>query len=191
VRAILFWGAGLALLFFLFTSVHLLNIRREAAMKAPRTSPAAAPAAAEPAEADAVEEPAPAPVKKVKPDSEVLSAPAGSEEALPPAAAEERRKPAAAEPREAPASRAAAPTRYVIQVATYANASDAEKVVGNLRGAGLAAFVKELRRPSGRVYYSVLIGGFAAFQEAQAFFERFREREIAKPFPDAFIRNAD
>jgi cell division septation protein DedD len=77
---------------------------------------------------------------------------------------------------------------YVIQVVTYPSAQDADSIVKVLKGAGFRAFTKESARPSGRVFYMVLIGGFRTAAEAQSQLAKFRGHEVARPFQDAFVR---
>ena len=87
-------------------------------------------------------------------------------------------------PKSAPAS--AEP--YVIQVVTYPSVQDAGSIVKTLKNSGFRAFVKESARPSGRVFYMVLIGGFRTAAEAQSQLLKFRGQEVARPFQDAFVR---
>ncbi|HOW59422.1 MAG TPA: SPOR domain-containing protein [Candidatus Omnitrophota bacterium] len=77
---------------------------------------------------------------------------------------------------------------YVIQVVTYPSIEDAQKVVDALKRDNLKAFLKENKRPSGRVFYIVMIGGFSTETEAQAQLLKFRAKEIARPFQDAFVK---
>ena len=77
---------------------------------------------------------------------------------------------------------------YVIQVVTYPSAQDADSIVKTLKNSGFRAFVKESARPSGGVFYMVLIGGFHTAAEAQAQLLKFRGQEVARPFQDAFVR---
>ena len=77
---------------------------------------------------------------------------------------------------------------YVIQVVTYPSKQDAEQIVTALKKAGLRAFVQENARPSGRVFYLVLIGPFHAAADAQAELLKFRGLEAARPFQDSFVR---
>jgi len=81
--------------------------------------------------------------------------------------------------------------RYVIQVATYSNSADADRIVESLKGEGAAAFSKSLTRPSGKVYYSVFIGRYSNFEQAQQNLESFRKKDASKSFQDAFIRTLD
>jgi cell division septation protein DedD len=77
----------------------------------------------------------------------------------------------------------------VIQVVTYPSREDAEQIVLALKKEGLSAFVKENTRPSGRVYYVVYMGGFRTEAAAQAQLVKFRAKEVARPFQDAFVRS--
>lgn len=77
---------------------------------------------------------------------------------------------------------------YVIQVVTYPTRQDAELVVETFKQAGLRAFVKENIRPTGKVFYLVLLGGYRTETEAQAQLLKFRAKEVARPFQDAFVK---
>ena len=57
-----------------------------------------------------------------------------------------------------------------------------------LENAGIPVFVKSLSRPSGKVYYSLFLGRFKSYSEAQRQFESFKKLEASRPFKDAFIR---
>ncbi len=87
-------------------------------------------------------------------------------------------------------SPAAVKNTYVIQVVTYPTKADADRIVSNFRKEGLKAYVKENVRPSGRVFYLVLLGGFKSEPEAQAQLLKFRKMEIARPFQDAFVKSS-
>ncbi|MBN1689084.1 MAG: SPOR domain-containing protein [Candidatus Omnitrophica bacterium] len=77
---------------------------------------------------------------------------------------------------------------YVIQIATYANESDASRSAARLMSDGLPAFVHPLSRTGGRVYYCVFLGGYESYRRADAALEQFKLRETSKPFQDAFVR---
>jgi len=187
VRRVIYWIAGAAALFSIFMGIHLLNVRREEAMKAPPkavSKTAAKEAAAKKAAASEAKKAATVPVK--------------ASEALTPASAEvssaaAKKEEASAEVKEtaAAASTAGAAGRYVIQIATFAGPNDAERVQKTLKAAELPVFVKALTRPSGRVYYSVFMGRYATFDDAQEGFDLFRKNESGKGFQDAFIRTID
>ena len=83
---------------------------------------------------------------------------------------------------------ASSAAEYVIQVVTSPSAQDADSIVKTLKSSGFRAFVKESARPSGRVFYMVLIGGFRTAAEAQSQLLKFRKNEAARPFQDAFVR---
>jgi cell division septation protein DedD len=79
---------------------------------------------------------------------------------------------------------------YVIQVVTYPGKHDADQMADTFRREGFRAFVKENTRPSGRLFFLVLLGGFRTEAEAQAQLVKFRAKEIARPFQDAFVRSS-
>jgi cell division septation protein DedD len=79
---------------------------------------------------------------------------------------------------------------YVIQVVTYPTKKDADLVADTFKREGFRAFVKENTRPSGRLYFLVLLGGFRTEAEAQAQLLKFRAKEVARPFQDAFVRSS-
>lgn len=191
VRRVIYWTAGAAALFSIFMGIHLLNVRREEAMKAPPKMVSKAAKKETPVKKTPAAE-----VKKAAPSTAVRQ----SDEALTPATPEtpaSAEKPAVQPKAQTPAadSSAAAPAagtgRYVIQVATFAGPNDAERVQKSLKAAQLPVFVKALTRPSGRVYYSVFMGRYATFDDAQDGFEIFRKNEAGKAFEDAFIRTID
>lgn len=188
VRRVIYWTAGAAALFSIFMGIHLLNVRREEAMKAPQ-KPAVKKALPESSSAAQTTVPA----KVIKPEGETLSAATPETKAAPAqASASETKTEKKPEPASSSASApAAGKGRYVIQIATFAGPNDAERVQKTLKGAELPVFLKALTRPSGRVYYSVFMGRYATFDEAQAGFEFFRKNEAGKSFQDAFIRTID
>lgn len=190
VRRVIYWVAGAAALFSIFMGIHLLNVRREEAMKAPPK-----------AESRAVKKEAAAQKAAAAETKKAATVPAKASEALRPAstqtsstAAAKNEQAQAAVPvkeTEAAVSTAGAAGRYVIQIATFAGPNDAERVQKTLKAAELPVFVKALTRPSGRVYYSVFMGRYASFDDAQEGFDLFRKNESAKGFQDAFIRTID
>lgn len=78
---------------------------------------------------------------------------------------------------------------YVIQVVTYPSEEDARQVIEALKRENFNAFFKENKRPSGRIFYVVMIGRFRTEAEAQAQLLKFRAKEIARPFQDAFVKS--
>ena len=163
----------------LFAGIHSLNLNRETAMKAPRIAlpklrPANSPAIARPEVKDgslrsAGQEPETARQTALKPA--VSSAVAGT-----------------SSPANADRSANQIGT-HGIQVATFATAEDAQKLVDRLKTGRFSAFVKPLSRPGGRVYYCVFMGPYAGSAQAERELERFRQTEMAKPFRDAFVRS--
>ncbi len=152
------WVIGVAIVVALFAGIHVLNIYRANAMKAPKIS------AAEPMPTAAVSFPE-EPLEGVSepPDSPL-------EPPTPAAPKVQVKKP------------------YVVQVATYANQRDAERLTDQISGSGFSAFVYTSGRPGGKTFYLVCLGRFETFQEAQAQFKSFKDKSLAKDFPDSFVR---
>ena len=162
LRRVFYWGAAVLVVFLLFLGVNALNSQREEAMRVRYKIPGESIPAKAPAVAAAVVVPA-------KPAAErpVVITPA---------------------PVRTPKSAPASAEPYVIQVVTYPSVQDAGSIVKTLKNSGFRAFVKESARPSGRVFYMVLIGGFRTAAEAQSQLLKFRGQEVARPFQDAFVR---
>ena len=166
LRRFIYWGTAILVVFLLFWGVNSLNSQREEAMrvryKMPGKTPAvqvAAPVVVAPvAEREVTITPAPVRTKKT-----AFSSATGK-------------------------TSVAATGSYVIQVVTYPNKQDAEQIVAKFKQAGFHAFVQENSRPSGRVFYLVLIGGFHKASDAQAQLSKFRALDAARPFQDAFVR---
>ena len=77
---------------------------------------------------------------------------------------------------------------YVIQIATYINREDAQKMSDQLVQEGFPSFIENLSRQNGKVYFCVFIGRFGAYSEAESMLSEFKKKAIAQPFQDAFIR---
>ena len=178
------WGLGILVAALLFVGIHSLNNYRTAAMKAakPRRpemvqrvfkrkvrTPEKFPSPLQPATPEA-KQPA---KREEKVSSPVLPSPAAVNVvkeppiALPPP---ETGKP------------------YVIQVCTYANENDANKLVNQMKQAGLPAFAQSLARTNGKTFYLVFLGRFETFREAQVKLKAFRSEPLARDFPDSFVR---
>lgn len=173
LRRFVYWGAAVLAVFFLFWGVNRLNAQREAAMSVRYTAPVnvlvaqteSQTGAADAARiAPAADRDRPVVITPVVPKSKSSNAPE--------------------------VQRRAGQGYYVIQVVTYPSKQDADRVVTAFRNEGLRAFVKENSRPSGRVFYLVLLGGFKSEAEAQSQLSKFRAKEIARPFQDAFIKSS-
>ena len=174
LRSFFYWGGGILVVVLLFLGVNALNLRREEAMRtryklrgeaAPMEVPTRVPEKGTAFSTPVVEHEvriAPAPVRLKK-----LSTAEGSA-----------------------TSTAQAGGAFVIQVVTYPTRQGADQVVETLRRGGSRAFVKEDIRPTGRVFYLVLLGGFRTEAEAQAQLLKFRATEVARPFQDAFIKSS-
>ncbi|HTL48608.1 MAG TPA: SPOR domain-containing protein [Verrucomicrobiae bacterium] len=176
IRRAFFGVVGAALLISVFAGIHVLNVNRERAMKNPGKT--VTKQAAKPAKASRAE--------RARGEEERSSA----QETPAPAAAPAVENAAQAEPN-APKAEAETGKRYVVQVATYATAQDAERVVQDIKDSGAPAFVKALSSRSGRVYHSVFLGRFSDADEAQTYLEKFRKGNASKSFQDAFVRTLD
>lgn len=165
-----YWASGFAI-FLLLISVHFLNVRHEAAMKLPRLSrPARSlPKNTEPAVNFLVTT-----AKEAIVGSSPLSpvSKTGEEQSVAPASIinDSERLP------------------FVIQVCTYAAEEDATRLVERVHRENLSAFVKKSKRAGGKTYYSVFVGRFKDYSEAQKILAQFRKKEISRNFQDAFIR---
>ena len=78
-----------------------------------------------------------------------------------------------------------------IQVCTYAAEEDATHLAERIRQENLNAFVKKTKRSTSKIYYTVFIGRFKDYQEAQKTLSQFRKKEISRNFQDAFIRTLE
>ncbi len=187
-RALISWSFGIAALLALLFSVHVLNVRREQAMKEARVHRPAAMAKKIKIQKKVVlqavtEEPsvktAPAAVDQVLPESESI------------AQQQVQTEPAAetVSPKEQkPALRSEGKGKFVIQVATYVIEDDANQLRVDVRKIHISAFVKGLTRSSGKTYYSVFLGRFETFKSAQETLSNFKKSDVARSFNDAFIR---
>ncbi len=174
VRTSAYWIGGIIVLASLLFSIHHLNIRREAAMKAPRKKVAASSFFGfKKKEIKAV------PVVKIE------------EPALTPVAAEET---SAVSLREADGALQMSDYKqgsHVIQVATFATEDDAKRLSSKIKESGMPSFVKPLTRSTGKVYYCVFIGRFTSAQDAEKRLEQFKKKEVSRSFQDAFVRSLD
>lgn len=162
------------LIFVLFSGVHYLNVQREKAMGEMRKAVASKVTSSEVSETNVA-----------KPSSGAESAalsPVGAREAdtaISSKASEAESLPTAME---IPAG------EFVIQIATYVNEDDAQRIKEQLISANWPSFVKGFARSGAKLYYSVYIGRYASYSEAQHAFASFRKTDDAVPFQDAFIR---
>lgn len=176
------YGLGaLAFLGILFFGIHVLNVQRELGMKgqlkkappmAAASSPSIPAAAREPEAGKIATEPMPPGPKAVV-------------ETAPPSQPESEAAVKASASKEMVAPKAGS---YVIQVATYATASDADRLTARLKRLGLNAFTNRLSRAGGRVYYCVFLGRYPNYREADRALDEFKRSTAAKPFQDAFVR---
>ena len=170
-RRVGLWSALALVVFLLFWGVNALNSQREVAMHTRYTAPQETPVAqVKTSEAETVRS--------------TVAAPA-SAKAQPSAATQPSQVAAVALPVTAPAKGS-----YVIQVVTYPTRQDADQIVATFRKAGIHAYVKENSRPSGRLFFLVLIRGGRTEEEAQSQLLKFKANEVARPFQDAFVNSS-
>ncbi len=169
LRRFFYWGTAALVIFLLFWGVNALNSQREEALRARYNISGGEPAA----KASEAVIAAPAKFVTERPVAVVPSSVSTGKTTTD--------TPAVKPP-------ATVSTPYVIQVVTYPSMQDAESIVKTLKSSGFNAFVKESVRPTGTVFYMVLIGGFRTAAEAQAQLAKFRTQEVARPFQDAFVR---
>lgn len=172
------WGAGAAVVAALFFGTFALNLYRTRSMKSSQV-PALRPASSLTAGSSSAGVALPSPL--ADPDSETADPPAVL---LP----KPRRAPDAIRRRAPEPSRPTVRKPYVIQVATYANARDAEALSARLVQAGLPAFTQPSSRSSGKTFHLVFLGRYETFQEAEARFKAFRRQAVSGDFQDSFIR---
>jgi septal ring-binding cell division protein DamX len=170
IRRVFYWGTAVLVVSLLFWGVNALNSQREEAMRVRYKIPGEVPAKTRTV----------APVVVAKPAVErpVVITPA-------PVRPAKARLSEGSRVSSIPVS-----GPYVIQVVTYPTKQDADQVADTFKREGFRAFVKENTRPSGRLFYLVLLGGFRTEAEAQAQLLKFRAKEVARPFQDAFVRSS-
>lgn len=179
VRTGAYWAGGILLLAGLLFSIHNLNVKREAAMKAPRKK---------------VEAPAFFGIKKKEAKKAVDVSP--NEESASPlspsVSVSDTGKLGADDLLPAPKTQTVVSKgTHVIQVATFATEDDARRLSSKVKESGMVSFVKPLTRSTGKVYYCVFIGRFASSQEAETNLEQFKKKEVSRSFQDAFVRTLD
>ncbi|MFH0984551.1 MAG: SPOR domain-containing protein [Candidatus Omnitrophota bacterium] len=167
LRRFFYWGAALLVVFFLFWGVNALNSQREDAMRVRYKIPGGT-----------ASEKTPVAVASVKP-------PVAQSAAVAPVSTQTSTSRATSG---RIVSATPANSTYVVQVVTYAAKQDAEQVLKTFRRAGLRAFVKEDTRPSGRLFYQVLLGGFKTEAEAKAYLVKFQSKDASRPFQNAYVR---
>ncbi len=77
---------------------------------------------------------------------------------------------------------------YSIQIATFAGPEDAGRLAAKLKDENADAFVRQLERPGGKIYYCVFVGHYKDFRTAEENLSQFKKKSFAKPFQDAFAR---
>ncbi len=172
LRRVAIWSGAALVVFVLFWGVNKLNSQREVAMHTNYgTSHEASPSSV---------------VKISKKTVSTHPAVVAPSPVKPKVAFAPRSSPAVVTTEAAPAPKGS----YVIQVVTYPTRPDAEQIVASFKKAGIHAYVKENSRPSGRLFYLVLIGGFRTEAAAQAQLVKFKANEAARPFQDAFVKSS-
>lgn len=179
------WALSVIVVGVLFAAIHTLNVYRASAMRNPK--PHAVTGVPKKIKARM-----PAPLSSVVPNEAV---PSSSKTevgmaSLPtiPAAAPKEPVVVTTPPVKKVTPPPTLPKPYVIQVCTYSQEEDAQRLVREMGDARLPAFYEPLRRANGRTFYPVFLGRYGSFQEAQAKLEEFREKPVAKSFPDSFVR---
>jgi cell division septation protein DedD len=173
IRRVFYWGSAVLAVFLLFWGVNALNSQREEAMRDRYKIPG---------ESVSVKTP-----EAVPP---VVPAPSAVERPVVITPAPVRPKNVRVSEGNTAVSASMSGSSYVVQIVTYPTKQDANQIVNALRRAGFRAFVKEDTRPSGRLFYLVLLGGFRTEADAQAQLLKFRTTEVARPFQDAFVRSS-
>ena len=174
------WTLGILAVFVLFLAVHGLNSYRTTAMK---TAKPKGMAASEKFRRKRVL--FPKATKALQPASE--NQPVRHETVIPSVVPVPPVMNMVKEPPSSPLSAAETAQPYVIQVCTYANQTDANKLVDRMKELHLPAFVQPLVRSNGKAYYLVFLGRFETFQEAQIKLKQFRSQPIAQSFQDSFV----
>ncbi len=177
VRRTFYWTLGIGVFALMLVSIHVLNMKREFAMKhmpkvvyskqtsKKKVKPVPPPVVTPAAETSASTS-----------TGEAVSAAPGSEQTV-------------SGSDSTPAAAVETPQKgYVIQIATFASQTDAQKLVDRLRQDQWACFAKPLVRPGGKTYYCVFLGAFKSYPEAEGKLADFKKKDISKPFQDAFIR---
>lgn len=180
VRRIFSWTLGIGILVFLFVGIHVLNLKREVAMKHPKKVSVTKPVKKK---KDII--PQQVAAQTIASDSSAESALTASETG----ASLDSSSAAYTSASDASVQTPAVQKGQVIQIATFAILSDAEKLVGKLKLEGWPCFAKPLVRSGGKTYFCVFLGAFKTYQEAEIKLAEFKKKEISKSFQDAFIRS--
>ncbi len=183
VRRIFSWTLGVGVLVFLLVGIHILNLKREIAMRHPKKV--------------SISKVSPKKVKDVIPQQVAAQTIAGDslpESVLNPV--EKNSHSVISQVSDADSSHSeildetvSLQKGQVIQIATFATLSDADKLVSKLKQSGWPCFAKPLVRSGGKTYFCVFLGAFKTYQEAEIKLAEFKKKEISKPFQDAFIRS--
>ena len=176
-----YWVGAIVFLSVLLGGIHHLNVNREIAMKTSRPRPVQSAVPVRPA-GRIHAAPAATPVSAVQANAPALSLPDSA------AGQESENTSEAAGTTTDSVSGVGTEGSFVIQVVTYANQTDAAGLLKRLRQEGFTGLVKQSTRSTGKVYYTVFVGRFKTYREAQETLAQLQKEEIAKPFQDAFIR---
>lgn len=183
-RKVLYSITACVLVFALFLGVFRLNAQRKKAMSGERvaSTSVAAPnqdsAKKIASAATPLSSVAPAQVQKEESQEMILKALENSKASVAPSMTS--------------TSPAAAQGKYVIQVATYAVADDANRVVQTFIQAGFEAFFKkQIRNSTGHSFYPIYLGRFKTSSEAQQTLAQFRKSNVSRPFQDSFVRTLE
>jgi cell division septation protein DedD len=77
---------------------------------------------------------------------------------------------------------------YTFQICVYGDKERTVELVERLKEQGQDAFFEEITTRSGRVLYNVCTGKFATSEDANVAFNRFKQTDFFKQFPDSFIK---
>lgn len=192
IRKLFYWLGAVAILAGLLIAIHFLNVKRENAMngKVPVASSSESKNASastterqqESSQKSSTTEVSSNSARQVQ-DSNVSSeSTSAASTQLQTAESSEENTGADVQPTPS------AEKSYVIQVATYAVKSDAERIVERFSEAGIQSFVKSLKRPSGKLYYCVFLGTFPDYSTAEEALSDFKRTDSARPYQDSFVR---
>lgn len=169
-KTFLSWAGIIIVLGLVFGGIHYLNVMRETAIKNPPKKIISAPVSV----------------------TTQASVPNVQETKSQSATTKQSKESPISKPTEAqtPGTQlASGDGRFVIQIATYLNQADADRVADKLeKESASPAFSKELGRSGAKTYYGVFIGRFKDYKEAQQALAKFQKKASAKTFTDAFIR---
>lgn len=174
--------AVVGLVLALILGVQTLNNQREAAMKNPPSVSMPKIVISEQSVQDALTVP-----ENTRTVAEPAKTETKADSSVEPTAVSPGQLAASSLPGTPPVEEAAAKP-YVIQVATYVNLSDAQKMLEGIQKMGFAGFIQSMKRQTGRVYHCVFLGRFMTYDESDQILRKFKKLPLAASFPDVFIR---